>query len=58
MARSQSLNSGRIKFYITLKKLPELDGRYSVFGKVLEGMNIIDSIREGDVILTIKELPK
>ncbi len=56
MARYQSLDSARIKFYITLKKMPELDGRYSVFGKVTSGMEIVDSIKEGDVILKIKEV--
>ena len=39
MARSQALNSGSAQFYIALKELPELDGRYSVFGKVIEGID-------------------
>ncbi len=58
MARSQSVDSARIKFYITLKNLPELDGRYAVFGKVLKGMDVIDSIKEGDLILKVKEVRK
>ncbi len=58
MARMQRLDSGRIKFYIALKDLPELDGRYAVFGKVIKGMNIVDKIKEGDVILRMKELIK
>ncbi len=52
MARSQALNSASIQFYISLKKSPELDGRYAVFGKVLEGIDIVESIEEGDVILS------
>ena len=58
MARFQPLDSARIKFYITLKKMPELDGRYAVFGKVIKGMDVIDSIKEGDVILKVKEVGK
>ncbi|AAQ00297.1 MULTISPECIES: peptidylprolyl isomerase [Prochlorococcus] len=56
MARTQELESAKIQFYIALKNLPELDGRYSVFGKVLEGMEVIDSLKEGDVILNLNKL--
>ena len=51
MTRSQSLGSGSSQFYIALKSLPQLDGRYSVFGKVVEGMNVLEKIIEGDIIL-------
>ena len=54
IARSNALDSGSTQFYIALKNLPELDGRYAVFGKVLEGMNVVDSIQQGDLILKIK----
>ena len=53
MARSQAIGSGSAQFYIALKALPQLDGRYSVFGKIVEGMNIVETIREGDIILKI-----
>jgi len=51
MARSQTLNSGSAQFYIALKSLPELDGRYSVFGRIVGGMDVLDSLKEGDIIL-------
>ncbi len=54
MARSQTPGSGSSQFYIALKPLPELDGRYSIFGKVIEGLSILDRIREGDIILKTK----
>ena len=54
MARAQLLNSASIQFYISLKDLPELDGRYAVFGRVVDGMNVIDSLNEGDLILNMK----
>jgi len=44
MARSQDPNSGGSQFYICLKDLPQLDGNYVVFGKVVNGMEAVDSI--------------
>ena len=50
MARSQAPDSASAQFYIALKPLPELDGRYAVFGKVIKGMDVVDEIRQGDRI--------
>ena len=44
MARAQELNSGGSQFYICLKNLPSLDGKYVVFGKVIKGMDAVDKI--------------
>ena len=38
------------QFYITLDATPFLDGQYTVFGKVTDGMDVVDSISIGDVI--------
>ena len=51
MARSEKLNSASSQFYISLKSLPELDGRFAVFGKVISGMNVVDLIQEEDYIV-------
>ncbi len=56
MARSQAPDSASAQFYIALKPLPELDGRYAVFGKVLEGLDVVDAIRQDDTIKTAKVL--
>ena len=48
MARSQAPDSASAQFYIALKPLPELDGRYAVFGRVIAGMDVVDEIRQGD----------
>jgi Peptidyl-prolyl cis-trans isomerase (rotamase) - cyclophilin family len=48
MARSSDRNSASCQFYITLAPQPGLDGDYAVFGKVLEGQNVVNSIRKGD----------
>ena len=56
MARSQDVNSANYQFYILLKSLPELDGRFAVFGKVISGMNIVDLLEEEDFIIEAKRV--
>ena len=56
MARSKAVNSASLQFYILLKSLPELDGRFAVFGKVISGMNIVDLIEEEDFIIEAKRV--
>ena len=54
MARSQDPDSAGSQFYITLAAAPFLDGKYTVFGKVVSGMNVVDGIKVGDRIASIK----
>ena len=56
MARSEYVNSANSQFYISLKSLPELDGRFAVFGKVISGINVLDLIQEDDFIIKAKKL--
>ena len=51
MSRSEQLDSASSQFYISLKSLPELNGRYAVFGKVVGGMRVVDLIEEGDYVV-------
>lgn len=51
MARSADPNSASSQFYIALKPLPELDGRYAVFGKVVRGMDVVDRLQQGDKLI-------
>ena len=44
MARGSDENSAGSQFFICVKDAPNLDNRYTVFGKVLEGMEIVDQI--------------
>ncbi len=50
MARSQAPDSASSQFYIALADLEFLDGDYAVFGKVIEGMDVVDGIEQGDRI--------
>ena len=48
MARSSDPNSANSQFFICFKPAPFLDKQYTVFGKVLEGMEFVDKIKRGD----------
>lgn len=46
MARSSDPNSAGSQFFIMHQDAPHLDGQYAAFGKVIEGMDIVDKIAE------------
>ena len=48
MARSQDPNSANSQFFICFKESSFLDRQYTVFGKVIEGMDLVDKIKKGD----------
>ena len=48
MARSSDPDSANSQFFICFKPAPFLDRQYTVFGKVLEGMEFVDKIKRGD----------
>ena len=48
MARSSNPNSANSQFFICFKDAPFLDRQYTVFGKVIEGMENVDKIKRGD----------
>jgi len=48
MARSSDPDSANSQFFICFKPAPFLDRQYTVFGKVLEGMEYVDLIKRGD----------
>ena len=50
MARAQSPNSAGSQFYICLDDAPFLNRQYTVFGQVVEGQDVVDKIRAGDVM--------
>ena len=48
MARSQDPDSANSQFFICFQPSPFLDRQYTVFGKVIEGMEYVDLIKRGD----------
>jgi peptidyl-prolyl cis-trans isomerase B (cyclophilin B) len=47
-------NTNGSQFFITHSPQPHLDGRHTVFGKVVSGQEVVDVIQQGDTILTVK----
>ena len=56
MARSQDPDSAGSQFYITLAPAHFLDGQYTVFGRVVSGMEVVDKIKPGDRMKSVKVL--
>jgi peptidylprolyl isomerase/peptidyl-prolyl cis-trans isomerase B (cyclophilin B) len=54
MARAQDPDSAGSQFYVCLGPQPSLDGKYTVFGQVTAGMEIVDQIRVGDRMKTVR----
>ena len=48
MARSSDPNSANSQFFICFKAAPFLDRQYTVFGKVIQGMEFVDLIKRGE----------
>ena len=48
MARSSDPNSGNSQFFICFESVPHLDRNYTIFGKVIEGIEFIDMIKRGE----------
>jgi cyclophilin family peptidyl-prolyl cis-trans isomerase len=49
MARSQDPDSATSQFYITLGPAPHLDGKYAIFGRVIEGLEVVMAIGQVEV---------
>ena len=47
-------NTNGSQFFITHVACPHLDGKHSVFGKVIEGQDIVDSVEQNDEIKTVR----
>jgi peptidyl-prolyl cis-trans isomerase B (cyclophilin B) len=56
MARSQDPDSAGSQFYICLGPAPFLDRKYTVFGQVTEGMDVVKKIKRGDVMQKVEIL--
>lgn len=53
MARDDDINSNDSQFFICISDQPHLDGKYTFFGQVVRGADVLDKIRQGDKILSM-----
>jgi len=54
MARAQSPDSAGSQFYFALQPLPQLDGNYTVFGVITDGLDVMKKLRIGDAIESVE----
>src|SRR5690349_6646278 len=47
-------NTNGSQFFITHVETPWLDGKHTVFGRVLSGQNVVDSVQQGDTLNSVK----
>jgi len=57
MARGNDPNSAGSQFYIMLGPAPHLNGQYTAFGRVVRGMEVVDTIKVGDRVKSTKVIP-
>jgi len=54
MVKSGKNKSSSTEFFFVTSKIPELDGRYSIFGKIIKGLDVLEKIKKEDFIKEIK----
>ena len=54
MVKRGRTNSSSTEFFFVTTKIPELDGRYSIFGKIIKGLDVIENIKKEDFIKEVK----
>lgn len=57
MPRNEDPDSGGSQIFVTHRWTPHLDGRYTLFGGIVSGGEVLDAIEVGDTILEAKVLP-
>ena len=54
MVKRSNKKSSSTEFFFVTSKIPELDGRYSIFGKIIKGLEVLEKINRGDFIKEVK----
>ena len=54
MVKTSNNNSSATEFFFVTNKIPEIDGRYSIFGKIIKGLDIVEKIKNDDFIIEVK----
>ena len=54
MVKSGNNKSSSTEFFFVTNKIPELDGRYSIFGKIIKGLDVLEKINKEDYIKAVQ----
>ena len=54
MVKRGKSKSSSTEFFFVTSKIPELDGRYSIFGKIIKGLDVLENIKKDDYIKEVK----
>ena len=54
MVKSGENNSSSTEFFFVTNNIPELDGRYSIFGKIIKGLDVLEKINKEDYIKSVQ----
>ena len=54
MVKSGKNKSSSTEFFFVTRKIPELDGRYSIFGKIIKGLEVLEKINKEDYIKAVQ----
>ena len=54
MVKTGKNNSSATEFFFVTNKIPEIDGRYSIFGKIIKGYDVLEKIKNTDYIMEVK----
>jgi len=54
MVKIGKKKSSSTEFFFVTNKIPELDGRYSIFGKIVKGLDILKKINKEDYIKAVQ----
>jgi len=54
MVKSGKNKSSSTEFFLVTSKIPELDGRYSIFGKIINGLEVLEKINKEDYIKAVQ----
>ena len=53
MVKSGKNMSSSTEFFFVTRNIPELDGRYSIFGKIIKGLDVLEKINKEDYIKSV-----
>ena len=56
MVKKGKNNSSSTEFFFVTNKIPELDGRYSIFGKIIKGLHVLKKINQDDYIKAVQKI--